>query len=65
MQGGAPDAVRQLSVLLVMCTIPSNRLDLSKPSNIRWLRRHLSPRNCPLALLGTVNRLLTEVGRGL
>ncbi len=62
---GVRELERQLAGLLAMCAIPVERCDLSKPSNIRWLRRNLTPQNCPSSLLVAVIRLLAEVGRGL
>jgi hypothetical protein len=55
----------QLARLLEHCSIPKGRTDLSKPSNILWLRRNLSPRNCPVQYLRLVRELIIQAGQGL
>ena len=59
------ESERQLATLLKRCTVPVAKCDLSRPSNIRWLRRNLTPLNCPSSQHGAIIRLLIEVGRGL
>ena len=65
MKQGRFEAENQLAKLLEHCSIPKGRTDLSKPSNILWLSRNLSPRNCPIQHLRLVRDLLIQAGQGL
>ncbi len=64
MRLASDDPVGEFQCLLALSTVPMCRLGLERPSNVRWLLRHVSPLNCPQALISRMMRLLAELQGG-